>query len=164
MSIGAIESMDSRKIADLEKLIRKADSIMSTLMDDVKVDPEAGTTVSPWDSSKKVSDMQENIVVGTDKITGTLKFVKGGIAPSGILAGDGYFMALKFSDVDASATSKKVGLVPSEGSGLVELDADMNAFMKITDINQQVFEVVITDGTRKGIQKFDLSELELKRY
>ena len=164
MAIGAIESMNTREIVDLKKLIRKADSIMSTLMNDVKVEPEAATTVSPWDETKKVSDMQENIVVGADKITGTLKFIKGGIAPSGILAGDGYFMALKFSEVDASATSKKVGLVPSQGSGLVELDSDMNAFMKITDIQNQIFEVVITDGTRTGVQKFDLSELELKRY
>ena len=161
--VGIIETMDANKIADLKKLIRKADSIMSTLMDDVTVEPEAGTTVSPWDATKKVSDMQENIVVGEDKITGTLKFIKGGIAPSGILAGDGYFMALKFSDVDASATSKKVGLVPSAGSGLVELDSDMNAFMKISDINSQIFEVVITDGTRTGVQKFNLSGLELKR-
>ena len=161
--VGIIETMDANKIADLKKLIRKADSIMSTLMDDVTVAPEAGTTVSPWDATKKVSDMQEDIVVGEDKITGVLKFVKGGIAPSGILAGDGYFLALKFSDVDASATSKKVGLVPSAGSGLVELDSDMNAFMKISDINSQIFEVVITDGTRTGVQKFDLSGLELKR-
>ena len=164
MAIGVIESLDERKVADLEKLIRKADSIMSTIMSDVKVEPEAAATVSPWDSSKKVEDMQENIVIGADKITGTLKFVKGGIAPSGIMAGDGYFMALKFSEVDASATSKKVGLVPSQGSGLVELDADMNAFMKISDIQNQVFEVVITDGTRTGVQKFDLSGLELKRF
>jgi hypothetical protein len=35
---------------------------------------------------------------------------------------------------------------------------------KIADISKQVFEVVITDGTRTGVQKFDLSELELKRY
>ena len=160
---GTIETMDARKIADLDKLIRKADSLLSTVMDDVKVEPETANTVSPWDSTKKVSDIQENIVIGDDKITGKLKFVKGGIAPSGILAGDGYFMALKFSEVDATATSKKVGLVPSEGSGLVELDSDMNAFMKITDINKQVFEVVITDGTRKGVQKFDLSGLELVR-
>ena len=161
--VGTIETMDANKIADLKKLIRKADSIMSTLMDDVTVAPEAGTTVSPLDATKKVSDMQEDIVVGEDKITGVLKFVKGGIAPSGILAGDGYFLALKFSDVDASATSKKVGLVPSAGSGLVELDSDMNVFMKISDINSQIFEVVITDGTRSGVQKFDLSGLELKR-
>lgn len=164
MTIGVIESMDTRKIADLQKLIRKADSILSTVMEDVKVEPEAGTTVSPWDATKSVADMQENIVIGEDKITGTLKFVKGGIAPSGIMAGDGYFIALKFSDVDATATSKKVGLVPSASSGLVELDADMNAFIKITDKNTQVFEVVITDGTRTGIQKFDLSGLTLQRW
>ena len=39
-----------------------------------------------------------------------------------------------------------------------------NAFMKISDIQNQVFEVVITDGTRTGVQKFDLSGLELKRF
>lgn len=160
---GVIESMDSRKIADLNRLITKADSILSTVMKDVKVEPENGSTTSPWDATKTVADMQSNIVVGVDKITGTLKFVKGGIAPSGIMAGDGYFLALKFSEVDASATSKKVGLVPTAGSGLVELDEDMNVFIKISDINKQVFEVVITDGTRTGVQKFDLSELELKR-
>ena len=164
MVSGIIETLDSRKLADLMKLIQKADSIISTLMEDVTVEPENGTTVSPWDSTKKVSDMQENIVVADGKITGTLKFIKGGIAPSGIMAGDGYFLALKFSDVDATATSKKVGLVPTEGSGLVELDSDMNAFIKIADKDNQIFEVVITDGTRTGVQKFDLSEIELKRY
>ena len=163
MASGVIETMDTRQIADLKKLIAHADSIMSTVMNDVKVEPEAGTTVSPWDETKKVSDMQENIVVADGKITGTLKFIKGGIAPSGILAGDGYFLALKFSDVDASATSKKVGLVPTEGSGLVELDEDMNMFAKISDKDAQIFEVVITDGTRTGVQKFDLSELVMQR-
>ena len=163
MTSGVIETMDARQIADLKKLIAHADSVMSTIMEDVTVEPEVGSTVSPWDETKKVSDMQENIVVADGKIKGTLKFIKGGIAPSGILAGDGYFLALKFSDVDATATSKKVGLVPSQGSGLVELDSDMNAFMKITDKDAQIFEVVITDGTRKGIQKFDLSELAMQR-
>ena len=163
MALGIVETMDERKIADLEKLIAHADSIMSTVMSDVKVEPEAGTTVSPWDETKKVSDMQENIVVADGKITGTLKFIKGGIAPSGILAGDGYFLALKFSEVDASATSKKVGFVPSEGSGLVELDEDMNSFGRVTNKDNQIFEVLITDGTRKGIQKFDLSGLTLQR-
>lgn len=164
MAKGVIETLDVRQIADLNKLISHADSILSTVMKDVTVAPESGATVSPWDSSKKVSDMQENIVVVDGKIKGTLKFIKGGIAPSGILAGDGYFLALKFSDVDETATSKKVGLVPSEGSGLVELDEDMNVFGKISDKDNQIFEVVITDGTRTGVQKFDLSELELKRY
>ena len=163
MANGVIETMDTRKIADLERLIAHADSILSTVMQDVTVEPEAAETVSPWDATKTVADMQENIVIANGKITGTLKFVKGGIAPSGILAGDGYFLALKFSDVDETATSKKVGLVPSAGSGLVELDEDMNAFCRISDKSAQIFEVVITDGTRTGVQKFDLTDLVLER-
>ena len=163
MVSGVIETMSTRQISDLMKLINHADSVLSTVMEDVKVEPESAETVSPWDATKSVADMQEGIEVSEGKITGTLKFIKGGIAPSGILAGDGYFLALKFSEVDETATSKKVGLVPSEGSGLVELDSDMNVFIKISDINEQIFEVVITDGTRTGVQKFDLSGLELKR-
>ena len=163
MAIGAIESMDSRKIDDLMKLINHADSILSTVMEDVTVAAESGETVDPWNDQIKVKDFQENVTVVGDKIRGTLKFVKGGLAPSGTLAGDGWFLALKFSDIDATATSKKVGLVPSAGSGLVELDADLNVFMKISDKNNQIFEVVITDGTRTGVQKFDLSELVLVR-
>lgn len=163
MATGSIDFMDARKIADLNKLIAHTDSILSTVMEDVTVAPESGETVDPWDETIKVKDFQSGVVVDGDKITGKLKFVKGGLAPSGTLAGDGYFLALKFSDIDATATSKKVGLVPSAGSGLVELDADLNAFMKISDKENQIFEVVITDGTRTGVQKFDLSGLTLVR-
>lgn len=161
MGSGAIETLSTRDIADLKKLIAHADSIMSTVMEDVTVEPESGDTVDPWNSEITVADIQEGISVEVGKIKGKLKFVKGGLAPSGYLAGDGYFLALKFKDVDETATSKKVGLVPSQGSGLVELDEDMNVFMKITDKDNQIFEVLITDGTRKGIQKFDLSDLQL---
>lgn len=163
MASGVIETMCARDIADLKKLIAHADSILSTVMQDVTVEPEAGDTVDPWNSDIKVSDFQSGVTVSDGKIKGTLKFVKGGLAPSGYLAGDGYFLALKFSDIDATATSKKVGLVPSQGSGLVELDEDLNVFIKIADKDNQIFEVVITDGTRKGIQKFSLSELVMQR-
>lgn len=163
MASGAIETLSTRDIADLKKLIAHADSIMSTVMEDVTVEPEDGETVDPWNAKITVADIQENITIEGTKIKGRLKYVQGGLAPSGTLAGDGYFLALKFSDVDATATSKKVGLIPSAGSGLVELDEDMNVFMKISDKEVQIFEVLITDGTRKGIQKFDLSELELIR-
>ena len=163
MSSGAIETLDTKKIADLNKLIAHADSLLSTVMEDVTVSPEDGDTVDPWNEEIMVSDFQSGMAVKDGKITGNLKFVKGGLAPSGYLAGDGYFMALKFSDIDATATSKKVGLIPSAGSGMVELDEDLNVFVKITDKENQIFEVLITDGTRKGIQKFDISELVLNR-
>lgn len=106
--------------------------------------------------------MQTDVAVANGKITGILKFIEGGLAASGPLAGDGNFLALKFSDVDPDATSVKVGLDPSQGTGLVELlgDPDMNGVFKITDPSTQVFKVVSTDGIKTNTQVFDLSDLE----
>lgn len=111
--------------------------------------------------NKKVSLMQENVNVAGNAIIGKLKFIEGGLAQSGPLAGDGNFLALQFSDFDPSATSVKVGLDPSQGSGLVEIltDPDKNGVWKITDADTQKFKVVSTDGTNTVTQTFDLSAL-----
>lgn len=105
--------------------------------------------------------MQENIEIADGKITGTLKFIEGGIAQSGPLAGDGNFLALQFSDIPADATSVKVGLNPSQGTGLVELlgDPDLNGVFKITDNETQVFMIVITTPRGTETITYDLSEL-----
>lgn len=97
-----------------------------------------------------------------NKITGTLKYLN-----SGDIAdywGAGNFVALKFSGIDEAATSVKVGLDPSQSSGLVELlgDPDMNGVFKVTDKNTQVFKVVSTDGTHTKTQTFDLTGLTLE--
>lgn len=106
-----------------------------------------------------VSDLQTGITVSDGAITGTLKYVD-----SGALAtdwGPGNFMALKFDDFDERATSVKVGLDPSQGSGLVEIinDPDKNGVFKITNKAIQKFKVVVSDGYNKTVQTFDLSEL-----
>lgn len=77
--------------------------------------------------------------------------------------GAGNFLALKFSDIPATATSVKVGLEPSQGSGLVELinDPDKNGVFKITNKFVQKFKVVTTDGTETTEQLFDLSGLTI---
>ena len=98
-------------------------------------------------------------VSADNKITGTLKYVD-----SGALATDwgaGNFMVLKFTNVDSDATSVKVGMEPSMGSGLVELlgDPDMNGVFKVTDKNTQVFKVVQSDGVLTRTQTYDLSGL-----
>ena len=113
---------------------------------------------------KKASDLQTGVTVTGDKITGTLKFIEGGLAETGPLAGDGYFLALKWSDIDQSATSLKVGLNPSRGSGLVEClsDPDHNGVFKIADPSTQKFETLLSDGTHRNIQYFDLSGLTLQ--
>lgn len=107
-----------------------------------------------------VSDIQDaDVTVSGKKITGTLKYLSTG--PIAGYWGAGNFLALKFSDVDPKATSIKVGLNPSEGSGLVELlgDPDMNGVFKITDKTTQKFRVVITDGHLTKTTDYDLSDL-----
>ena len=53
--------------------------------------------------------------------------------------GAGNFIALKFTDIDETATSVKVGLDPSVSTGLVEIidDPDKNGAFKITDKDTQ---------------------------
>ena len=97
-------------------------------------------------------------------ITGTLKFIEGGLSPAGPLSGDGHFLALKLSNIDSDATSVKVGLVPSQGTGLVEIidDPDKNLVAKITS-KDQVFEVVQSDNKgNKLTQHFYLHGLTLE--
>ena len=113
-----------------------------------------------------VSDLQTSVAVsGTEstgfKITGTLANVTEGALPE--YWGDGHFLALKFSNADPHAESLKVGLDPSEGSGLVELDEDMNAVFKITDKDEQVLVTEVKDGPTGNVTRteYDLSELVL---
>lgn len=99
------------------------------------------------------------MTVGNDAITGTLKYVSEGLLPT--TWGAGNFMVLKFTEIPEEATSVRVGLEPSEGSGLVEIidDPDKNGAFKVTDKDTQKFKVVTTDGTNTNTQTFDLSGL-----
>ena len=108
--------------------------------------------------------MQSGVEVKGTKIYGTLEHFEDGISPSGPLAGDGHFLALKWSDPDETATSLKVGLLPSEGTGLVECidDTDRNGVFKITDKDRQKLYIVSSNATKSNTQIFDLSNLVLK--
>ena len=104
-----------------------------------------------------VGDLQSGVAVAAGAMTGTLKHVS-----SGTLAADwgpGNFVALAFSDPDSTAVSHRVGLRPSEGSGLVELDSDMDGVFKVTDKDAQrlVVETVGASGVTR--QYYDLSGL-----
>lgn len=106
--------------------------------------------------------MQSDVIVSNDAITGTLKKLETGDLVDAW--GEGYFLALKFSDIPDTATSVKVGLDPSYGNGLVEIitDPDRNGAWKITDPDEQVFKVVTTDGTNTVEKTYDLSGLVLE--
>ena len=97
-------------------------------------------------------------------MTGSLQFIEGGLSPSGPLAGDGYFLALKWSNPQNTVTSLKVGIVPSQGTGLVECidDTDRNGVFKVIDKTSQDIVLIQRDGTHTKTQTLDLSGLTLE--
>lgn len=112
---------------------------------------------------KLVSEIQSDIRIAGGKIVGTLKFIEGGLAESGPLAGDGNFLALQFLNIDSRATSVRVGLQPSVSSGLVELieDPDKNGVFKVSNKDTQKFTIISSDGTHTTTTQYDLSGLTL---
>ena len=106
-----------------------------------------------------VSDIQSGVSVSGNTITGTLKYLDTGDIAS--YWGDGNFIALKFTNLDPNATSVKVGLDPSQGSGLVEIidDPDKNGVFKVTNKDTQVFKVVTTTPSGTKTDTYTLSGL-----
>lgn len=105
------------------------------------------------------------MTVSNGVISGELEFIEGGLSPDGPLAGDGYFLALKWSDPAQTVTSLKVGLVPSaSGMDLQECisDTDRNGVFKITDPSTQVFKMIQSNSGHKHMQIFKLTGLTLK--
>lgn len=100
------------------------------------------------------------MTVEGDKISGSLKFIEGGLSPSGPLSGDGYFLALKWSEPEEGVTSLLVGLQPSEGTGLVEAidDPDRNGVFKIASNDQKLILWQKSD-TKSNKQVFSLEDL-----
>lgn len=126
--------------------------------------PDNDDATYPW-TELTPADFQSDVVVTDGEITGELKFIEGGLAPSGYLAGDGYFLALKFDNFSSGLTYEnvKVGLNPSQGAGMQTLDSDKNAVFKITDKNKQKLKTVQTDAQgHKNIQYFGLSGITLE--
>ena len=131
-------------------------------IDGLTVTSDLDETTYPW-SDKTPGDFQEDVAVSGNKITGTLKFMEGGISPSGPLSGDGWFLALKWTNPASGVTSLKVGLQPSEGTGLVECisDTDRNGVFKIASKDQKLV-LIQSNDTKKTKQVFDLTGLVLE--
>lgn len=108
-----------------------------------------------------VSDIQSGLNVAGGAITGTLKYLDSGDLVT--TWGEGNFMALEFLNIDQRATSVRVGMQPSEGSGLVEIidDPDKNGVFKVTNTAQK-FVVITSDGTHTSTAQYDLTGLTLE--
>ena len=134
-----------------------------TQLTDCTVTADNPAATYPW-TDKKPADFQSGITVADGEITGSLTFIEGGLAQTGPLAGDGYFLALKFDNFSTGLTyaNVKVGLNPTEGTGLVTLDSDKNAVFKIANKDVQKVEVIQSDNNgHRNIQYFGLSGLTL---
>lgn len=136
-----------------------------SFLTDLTVAADRDDMTYPW-TDKTPADFQSDIVVNGGEVTGTLKFMEGGLSPSGPLAGDGYFLALKYSNFSSGLTyaNVKVGLVPSaRGMDLQTLDSDSDSVFKVSDKANQRVKVVQTDNAgHKNIQYFGLSGLTLE--
>ena len=109
-----------------------------------------------------VSDIQTDVNVGSSAVTGTLKKLTGSNAITDVW-GEGNFLGLTFESADwTKFTSVKVGLVPTAGTGLVELIGhldDLDSVFKITDKGNQVFRIVATNGSNTVSKDYQLGEL-----
>lgn len=108
-----------------------------------------------------VSDLQTGITVAGGKVTGELKYIEEGSLVT--TWGEGNFLAVKFLNIDPRATSIRVGLNPSESSGLIEIidDPDKAGVFKITNKDTQKFTIISSDGTHTTTTEYDLSGLTL---
>lgn len=108
-----------------------------------------------------VTDIQSGITVSGTNITGTLKSLTGSNAITDVW-GEGNFIALDFS-TNSDFDDIKVGLDPSQGSGLVSLDEDMSGIFKITNKDTQKFVIEGYKNSQKVYTKeYNLSGLTLQ--
>lgn len=114
-----------------------------------------------------VSNIQDDVAITTGdvsdfKFTGTSKKLTGS-NPITDVWGPGNFVAVTFEADDWTAyDSVKVGLEPSEGSGLVELIGhldDLDSVFKITNKNEQRMKVIATKGGQSITKTFYLGDL-----
>lgn len=118
------------------------------------------TAESYWGTN--VTDMQSDIAISGNKITGTLKKLTSGSLVTEW--GEGYFIALKFTSFSSGLTYSdvKVGIVPTVEAGMQTLDSDQDAVFKVTNKDMQKIAVVQTGATGKRTQYFDISGLTLQ--
>ncbi|MBQ6446468.1 MAG: hypothetical protein IJJ10_03265 [Bacillus sp. (in: Bacteria)] len=119
------------------------------------VEPEASETNV---LGKLVSELQTDVNIEDNYITGTLNYVEGYTGFSGDPElQEGNFLALKFEATEGATTTVEI---LNGYSGPVELDSDMNWVGRIADNETQKIKVVSTLDGDSISKTFDLSLLE----
>ena len=103
--------------------------------------------------------MRDDLAVSGGKITGTLKYLTTGQLVTDW--GEGYFIAVGFSNYSSGLTYEnvEVGIVPTEGAGLVHLDSDQDAVLKVTTPTQRITAIQTDANGHKRQQFWTLDEI-----
>ena len=103
--------------------------------------------------------MQTSLSVSGGKITGTLKYLTTGQLVNDW--GEGYFIAVGFSNYSSGLTyaNTEVGIVPTQGAGLVHLDSDQDAVLKVTDKTQRITAIQTDANGHKRQQFWSLADI-----
>lgn len=125
----------------------------------VNVDANIGADTDLF--GKVVSDLQEDVVVSAEGVSGTLKYIADYSSAYGSGENSGYYLALHCTTPGvegATITSEVIGGV----HGPVTLDEDGIVISRITDKDTQTIEVVAyKDGESESVT-LDLSDLVME--
>ena len=144
-------------VEDCLKNYAKAMGTIEPITTGVTVAAMSGSA-TVWEHT--VSDLQEDIEVTGNKITGKLMQCTEGALPA--KWGPGYFLCLQFSNFVTGTTSCLAGVKPSLGSGYGDVyeDTDHAMVVQINDRKLQKVKVITAAGARSLTQTFDLSGIE----
>lgn len=144
-------------VEDCLKNYAKAMGTIEPITTGVTVAAMSGSA-TVWEHT--VSDLQEDIEVTGNKITGKLMQCTEGALPA--KWGPGYFLCLQFSNFVTGTTSCLAGVKPSLGSGYGDVyeDTDHAMVVQINDRKLQKVKVITAAGARSLTQTFDISDLE----
>lgn len=160
--------VDSEKLSALEDILYDATNAELPLPADVialfedqgpvvTVNAESGSEVL---FGKSVSDLQSNIVIGTNSITGTLHYIENYTGfSSDVSEQSGNYLALKFGAESGAVTTVQV---VNGTHGPVELDSDMNCVFRIADKSTQSIKVVSTKNGKSTTKTYSLTGLTVE--
>lgn len=148
---------DSQTIAGMVKAINKAKANNLSAL----TLTEPPTELDFWGIS--CEECQDDIVFSGNEITGKLFEMTDESKTIVADKGPGYYICIKFTNIDSDATKVMVGIEPSMGSGMQDLtnDPDKAGIFKVTYKDSQVIKVVQSNAGHKLTQCFSLSGLEL---
>jgi hypothetical protein len=112
---------------------------------------------------KLVSELQENVLVHDEWISGTLKYVTGYTGFSGDEdKQSGNYLALDFTATDGATTTLQL-VNAKTNIGPVNIDEDMYAVIRVSDPRKQYIIVTTTKGGETVSRTIKLGSLKLER-